>query len=300
MKEPEGASRAVSDWIPDARLDAPAPAEAQLVEPVAERTPSERGRARPRSRRSRAITAAMVGGATIGGIVIGLLASGGGTGGDTGVSEGSLSVEQVGGALRPDEARAPIVARLTSLDIPEASLLAAAARPRDERGDARLGRGEDVAGQSSLGLLPIDSGDRYRYLRRVGAVAVVLAELGELAAQATAGGSADVVAAGARATVDRLSLIIARMNLSPYLRSQRLSTLVTIAIVQLSLLAAGDLDPGGSARLRRLSERLGTLGRSLVADLERASAAASAGDARTARKWLTEADRTLGQLATRQ
>ena len=251
------------------------------------------------------IAAAAVGLAVLGGISSGLLVSaddsGGDSGGDSTVqSQEPVDTETLQDESRPDERRVPLVAELTNLTVGEAWVLAVAAQARDQRTDARQGREEDGAREPSQSLLPIDTDDRYRYFRRVGAVAVVLAELGDIADRTRPFATADGVAAQVRPHLDRLLVIIARLNLGPYLRSRRLSELVTRVTLRLGTLAAGDFRPESAAELRTVSERLGVLGGAIAADLESAAALASRRDYPASRRLLAGVDRKLGELAALQ
>lgn len=301
MNEPERASSGISDWIPEARLDAGIRTQTSAQGQKQEGS-DPGGDGGPRRSWGRpALAAIAVGVAVSGGTFIGLLASGGENGGGSTVEpEALLDTERRPGEPRPDERRVPLVAELTNLTPGEASVLAAVARARDRRTDASEGREEDGAQEPSNSLLPIDSDDRYRYLRRVGAVAVTLAELGDLAKRTRPFATADGLAAQVRPRLDRLSLIIARLSTGPYLRSRRLSVLVTAATLRLGSLAAGDFRPENAAQLRRLSLQLGKLGRSIAADLERAADLASGLDFTSAARLLADVDRKLGEIAPPQ
>ena len=298
MNEPGRASTGISDWIPGARLDAgvrrKAPARGAKHEGSA--PGGDRG---PRRSWGGGLAAAIaVGVVVFGGVFIGLLASGGESGGGATVEpEEASTAEEPRSEPRPDERRVPLVAELTNLTPGEASVLAVVARARDRRTDAIEGREEDGAQEPSHSLLPIDSDDRYRYFRRVGAVAVILTELGDIAERTSSFTTADGLAAQVRPQLDRLSIIIARLSLGPYLPSRRLSMLVTAATLRLGSLSAGDFRPENAAQLRRLSLQLGELGRSITADLERAADVASGRDFATAAGILEEVDRKLDEIA---
>ena len=302
MREPESAPSGSSDWIPEACLDAGIQVGAPPSRAQKNGSKSGGDGVPPRSRGKAVIAAIAVGVAVVGGTSIGVLASGGDGdgGGDTAEYQEPATTASDQDEPRLDERRVPLVARLTTLTPGEASVLAAAALERDRRTDARAGRADDGAREPSNSLLPIDSDDRYRYLRRAGAVAAVLTEFGDIADRAGPFDTADGAAARVRKQLDRLSIIIARLNLGPYLRSRRLSRLVTITALQLGTLAAGDFRPEAAARLRRATERLGVLGRTIAADLERGAAFASKQDFPAARRLLADVDRRLGELAALQ
>ena len=303
MTGPQGAPSTVSGWIPEARLDAPA-----RVEPLPKSTPGPQRPtpdrpARPSRGRRPIILAAVVGLAVIAGAAIGVVAVGGGeaqpeSAGGGGVEASPLTGPQTSASIPAlaQQGRVPVVDRLTSLGASEASLLAAVAELRDERVAARAAGVESPAA-TTLSRVPYASSVRYQYLRRVGAVAVLLDGLDELDVRAARAGTTDRATSRVRTQVDRLSLVIARLNLSSYQPAQRLSDLVTAAILRLGPLAAGDLSPRSSAQLRRLNARLGALGRAIRADLGRAATAATLGDGRSARRLLGRVDRNLTKIA---
>ena len=244
--------------------------------------------------------------AVVGGVGIGLLANGGDGGGDGGargdgpategepVTEGERATQvTLGDLISAPRLRVPIVGRAATLGPSEAALLAAAAQARDARADAKAQRDEPVPGEASLSLAPISSGDRYRYLRRIGAVAVILEELGENARRLRSSATLELAVPQLRRQLDRLAGMVGALNVSPYLRSQRLHTLIEVTIARLNGLVNSDRPD----LLRRLGGRLQRIGQDLDDELESAAAAARAGDQVSARRLLASADRRLGDIA---